>query len=863
MSAPLVAAAQQGEALGNLLAHYQPQPGRYDELLAADGSIRPHWRPALERMASISEAERRHAFDIAQRTLAENGLSYVAKDSEDSQRRPWQLDLLPVLLDAEDWRQLETGLIQRANLLNAITADLYGPQQLVREGLIPAGLVHANRLFCRPCHGISVPNDTWLHLLAFDLVRGADGRWVVVSDRTEAPSGSGFALENRIIVSRALPHLFAASNAQRLAGFFRAFGENFLSLSNQDQPLVLVLTAGKQQDSYFEHVYLAQYLGYGVVEGADLTVRGDRLYLKTVEGLKPVDLLVRQADSLEMDPLELVGTDSGVPGLMRALRGGRVVLANAIGSGVAQSDALMPYLPALSRRLLGEELALESVETWWSGAPEGRAQLLANLDRLALRDLTMPKALLGQRFGSDGSVEPDSPARDALEAQMTLRGYDFVGRALPPASTTPLWTDDGALVPAPMTLRVYLAATADGYRVLPGGLARVTPPARAAEAERGLLLDRAQTISKDTWVVSERPVERVSLLPGPRQVVALRRSGRELPSRAADDLYWLGRSLERLEGAVRLLRSFESRVVGAQRAGSDQVSLGRVVELLAALQHLSKDTAERFKASGASAFFFQPEDFFADEDCADNLASLLAGVERLGEGLRVRLSRDTWELLQELLSAPLSEALLPGYGQDRATRLLDELVAKLSALNGLVMENMTRDFGWRFLDMGRRLERGWRITRSIHAIAGKGEAEREGGLELLLEQADSLMTYSWRYKAEPQLAPILDLLLVDDSNPRALLFQVDRLTAHLKALPEPGESRARLSQTDRLLIGLSSSLQLADIHKLTEGGPQELDRLLDQSRAALEEVSDAITERFFSHALETRVSGAGVANPKG
>ncbi|GAB5468578.1 MAG: circularly permuted type 2 ATP-grasp protein [Rhodospirillales bacterium] len=851
MSAPLVASNNR-EALAALLAGYRPEPGRYDELLSAEGRVRPHWQGALERLAVIDEAERQQALETAQRTLSENGLSYVAKDAQDGQQRPWQLDLLPVLFAADEWRALEAALIQRAELLNAVTADLYGAQRLLSEGHLPSAAVYASRHFCRPCHGITPPKGTWLHLLAFDLVRGPDGRWLVASDRTEAPSGSGFALENRIVVSRALPRLFAADNVKRLAGFFRAFSEQFLTLSNQEQPLVLVLSAGKRRDSYFEHVYLAQYLGYGVVEGSDLTVRGDRLYLKTVEGLQPVDLVVRQVESNQMDPLELSSFGSGVPGLLRTLRGGRLAMANAIGSGLAQSDALLPYLPALSRVLLDQDLALPSVDTLWCGDPAGRAEVLANLDRLALRDLTQSKALFGGVREGELRTERGSEARRALEAQIALRGYDFVGRALPAASTTPLWRADGSIVPAPMTLRVYLAATADGYRVLPGGLARV-----AGEGLTGLALGQGSDITKDAWVLSDRPVERETLLPGPRQVVALRRSGRELPSRAADDLYWLGRSLERLEGAVRLLRSFETRVAGTQRAGSDQVSLGRVVELLVALQHLSTASAERFAAMGPSAFFFQPEDFFADESCPDSLASLLAGVERLAEGLRVRLSRDTWDLLQELLEAPLSQALLPGYGQARAARLLDGLVGRLAALNGMVMENMTRDFGWRFLDMGRRLERGWRITRTIRAIAGSGQAEREGGLELLLETADSLMTYSWRYKAEPQLAPILDLLLLDDSNPRGLLFQVDLVASHLAALPQPSETASRLSASERLLIGLSAKLKLADVNALSEGGPEDLDRLLDESREALEQISDAVTQRFFSHALETRVAGVG------
>ncbi len=851
MSAPLTATGD-GAALAALLSGYRPSPGRYDELMSPDGSLRPHWQRAMHFLSGLGEAGRREALDTAQRALAENGLSYIAKDSADGQARPWQLDLLPGLIEAEEWRRLEAGLIQRARLLNAVTADLYGPQRLIGEGQLPAAAIYANPHFIRPCFGVEVPGDTWLHLLAFDLVREPDGRWLVASDRSEAPSGSGYALENRIVVSRALPELFAASNVERLATFFRAFSEHFLALSRHDEPLVVVLSAGAQRDSYFEHVYLAQYLGYSVVEGPDLTVRGDRLYLKSVEGLKPVDLMVRQADSLQMDPLELSGFGTGVPGLMRAVRSGRVALANAIGSGLAQSDALLAYLPKLSRALLGEDLALDSVPTWWCGTAEGRGEVLANLDTLVVRDITKSKALLDADAGGYLKTVADSQERRALEKEIARRGSDFVGRAAPAASTMPLWQADGSITPAAMTLRVYLAATADGYHAMPGGLLRV-----GSERDAELPLIQSGDISKDIWIAGEGPVEQVSLLPNVRQVLALRRSGHELPSRSADNLYWFGRYLERLESAVRLLRSFVVRVGGVQRAGSDQVSLARVVALLESLQHISADCAERFAAAGPTYFLSEPKSFFADSGCPDNLAGLLASLEGLGDSLRERLSRDTWDILQQLLGTPLAQTQLPGYGQAWAARLLDQLVSQLSALNGMVMENMTRDFGWHFLDMGRRVERGWQTTRAIRAIAGAGEAEREGGLELLLELADSLMTYSWRYKTEPQLAPILDLLLMDASNPRSILFQVERIERHLNDLPDRTEAWSRLEETDRLLIGLSASLKLSDIYHLTEGGPEELDLLLAETTQDFAELSDALTSRFFSHALETKVAGAG------
>jgi len=844
MSAPLTASGE-SEAQAALLTGYRPPPGHYDELLTPEGRIKPHWRHAIGLLTGLSETDRRQADETVQRTLLENGQSYVAPDGPS---RPWDLDLLPVVIGAAEWRRLEAGLVQRARLLDAITADIYGPQRLLQDGHLPGALVYANAHFVRPACGVEVPGGTWLHLLAFDLLRGPDGRWRVTGDRTEAPAGSGYALENRIAVSRALPDLYRTGNVERLAGFFRAFSEHFLALSRHDPPLVVVLSAGQQRESYFDHAYLAQYLGYHVVEGADLTMRGERLFLKTVEGLRPVDLMVRHAPSDEMDPLELSGFGTGVPGLLRAVRSGRLAIANSVGSGLVQNEALMAYLPRLAPLLLDEDLALESVDTWWCGEEAGRRHVLEHLDSLAIRDVTRSRALLDGSSEEPLETKPDSRTRRRLEQAIRLRGYDFVGRSLPAPSTTPLWQADGSLRPAPMTLRVYLAATEKGYQVMPGGLTRV-----AADGAAGLPPLAWTGTSKDTWVVSEEPVEQVSLLPSVHQVVALRRKGRELPSRAADNLYWFGRYLERVESCARLLRSFVVRVGGAQRAGSDQVTPGRVVGLLDSLHHIAPETAERFAADGHTLFLFHPEAFFADGDAANSLTGLLESVRHLADNLRERLSRDTWEILQELLATPLAQPSIPGYGQARAARLLTEMVRSLTALNGLFMENMTRDFGWHFLDMGRRLERGWQTTRAINAIVG-GDAGREGGLELMLELADSLMTYSWRYKAEPQLLPILDLLLLEDSNPRSVLFQVKLIQQHLDVLPDEPESWSRLPQAERLLVDLSSRLRLADIHALTAGDATPLERLLEAGVADFEGISDALTSRYFSHALETRLT---------
>ncbi|MEK9725707.1 MAG: circularly permuted type 2 ATP-grasp protein, partial [Rhodospirillaceae bacterium] len=466
---------------------------------AASG-VRPHWSPFLGELGRFTPPELAHCWDTAQRLVQENGTTYNVYDDSGDSARPWRMDPIPFLVGPEEWQQIEAGLIQRARLLNAIVADVYGARRLLSDDLLPAPLVLGNPNFLRPMHGAEPADAVYLNFMAFDIARAADQRWWVLSDRTQAPSGAGYALENRVVLARTLPDIFRGAQVHRLAGFFQTLSDNLIAQTGKDEPLIVLLTPGPHNESFFEHAYLARYLGFPLVEGADLTVRDNKVFLKTLNGLKQVDLIFRRVDGDFCDPLEL-RTDSllGVAGLVAAVRTGNVIVANSLGSGVVECEALMSFLPGLCNALFGEDLRLPSLATWWCGQAAERKYVVENLDRLILRPTFSNSSILNDNLGAM-RVDPDDPTKRAEMVEMLKRrGHEFYGQETLTLSTAPVWAD-GRFQPRPMVLRVYVCADGDGYKVMPGGMTRATENTdnRAVSMQQG-------DASKDTWVLSDQP----------------------------------------------------------------------------------------------------------------------------------------------------------------------------------------------------------------------------------------------------------------------------------------------------------------------------------------------------------------------
>src|ERR1700683_440593 len=535
--------------IADLLQTLLPDLSSYNELAADGVNPRPHWSAFIDHIQALGSDELAHRWEHAERRIRENGVTYNIYTDPQGANRPLAIDPIPLLIAPEEWRFIEAGIVQRAHLLNLLLEDIYGPRRLITHGDIPPALLFANPAFLRPLTGVKVPSHSYLHLLGVDLARSPDGRWWVLADRTQSPSGSGYALENRTIVSDVLPDAFRTSNVRRLASFFRTQREVLLGLANSDRPRAVLLTPGPFNETYFEHSYLARYLGFTLVEGADLTVRDRRVFLKTVEGLQPVDVILRRVDDSFCDPLDLRGDSFlGVAGLVDAVAAGNAVVANALGSGVIETAAIMPFLPGLARKLLGESLKLPSVATWWCGQEYALDWVLDHLGEVVVKP-AFPLRGMEPIFGSDLAKAEKQKIGDQLRA----RPYEYVAQEQVSLSTAPVW-DHGHLYSRSLVLRTYVLNTGSGWLAMPGGLVRVAgADGQVVSMPRG---GRRQ----DAWGLGDGPVNTFSMLRPRNQPVQLQHATVDLPSRAADHLFWLGRYAERAECITRLLRCLIPRV---------------------------------------------------------------------------------------------------------------------------------------------------------------------------------------------------------------------------------------------------------------------------------------------------------------
>ena len=785
-----------------IISDYALLPGVPDEMLDAEGRIRPTWVPLIEAFDQLGLKELNARFERADQYLRDAGVFYRKYDGAEGKERAWPLAHVPLMIGEDEWERISQGLTQRAEMLELLLADIYGENKLVSRGLLPAELIARNAEFLRPMVGIKPASGHFLHFCAFELGRGPDGGWWVLGDRTQAPSGAGFALENRVATTRALSDVYSRMHIHRLAGFFRAFRDSLNAQSGRSDGRVGILTPGQHNETYFEHAYIARYLGFMLLEGEDLVVDNGRVMVRTVAGLQPVSVLWRRMDSSFVDPLELrYDSRIGTPGMTEALRQGSISILNAIGSGIIETRALSAFFPRLSQELLGTPLHLPTIATWWCGGESERRHVIENFDQMMIGPAFATGLAIDDHHATmlGGSLAPEPKA--ALIERMEREGSSFVGQEPVRLSTAPVHVD-GRLVPRPITLRVYAARTEDGWTVMPGGFARVgsTPDTSAIAMQRG-------GQAADVWVVSTQPVERVSLLPRQGDKLVRNPSG-SLPSRAADNLLWLGRYAERCEAIVRILRAYNARL--AEVSNPDQPLL--------------VDTREYLETLGIDV----------DEPLPSGLIATLESAARSAGQIRDRFSPDGWLALADL-SKTARRFAHHVRGGDDATRAMTVLLRKLAGFSGLVHENMYRFAGWRFLEIGRRLERGIQIA-SVTGWMTREDAP-DGSLEMLLEVADSVMTHRRRYSVSAGVQSAIDLLILDPLNPRSVIFQISELREQIEALPG-GIVDGQLSPTAKAGLQLHTELRIAEPETVTSA---DLERLSGEIGA----LADLIATAYF------------------
>ncbi len=802
--------------------------------------------------------------DLDRRTLSlrrqvrDNGITYNVYADTHGPQRPWAVDLFPLILTPHCWSRIEAGVLQRTQLLERIMADVYGPQQLLAEGLLPSALVHGHPGYLRPMHGVAPVGGTHLHIAAFDMARDAQGDWWVVSQRTQAPSGLGYLLENRLLVSRLFPDAFGQMPVQHLAATYRALLDSLRqrTTAGADARIVL-LTPGPYNETYFEHAYLARYLGLTLVEGSDLTVRGEHLYLKTLHGLQPVHGILKRLDDEFLDPLEL-RSDSrlGVPGLLQAIRAGNVLVANAPGSAFLESTALLGFLPALSRHVLGEELALPSLPTWWCGEDAARQAVLPELAQSVIRP-TWPGAAAAGEAAMPVLCHSLTPAELAAWRERILREGDaYTVQAYQPLSQMPTWrnaTGGRNIAPRSVMLRVFAVSDGPGaWRVLPGGLARIaTGTHEMTSMQRG-------GSSADVWALTSGAVDTTTLLSSAQAAPAVTHRSRQVTSRSAENLFWLGRYTERAENTIRLARLALQSLNGEDQSSQPLLAW---ISSLAQRQGLMLPQVPG-APRGRRVFERALIAGLADTARATSVGYNLRGIRSAAAAVRDRLSQEQWNLIVRAEADFFQQCPTGAHEGDfsapESLRVLEVLSGHMAAMTGAQTDRMMRDDGWRLLSIGRNLERLGFLSDALARGFDTGAVTDEGGFEAIVALFDSTITFRAQYQLRHDVPALVDLLVLDQDNPRSLAWVAQTLRGRLRKLHRGAQHNAGPGLADgesELTLFDPAELPLEALCEQDEAGRYPaLAETLARCTSESWRLSDQLGARYFTHSGEQRQS---------
>lgn len=825
-----------GSASASIFSSYAADPSAWDEL-RADGVVRSHWKQLFDVISGQTVEDLNERRLTAQQLLSEHGVTFRIFDDQETRSRPWDIDLLPFVISPEDWSSISEGVEQRARLLDLIVQDIYGPQELIRSGVLPATVVLDQPGYLRAFHDLVGNAESRLYYYGAELARAPTGDWFVMADRTDVADGAGYALEHRIVAARSMPQLIRRLNISRLAPFFNRLRVAFEALSprSTENPRIALLSPGPGTAGYFEDQFLARHFGFILAEGGDLAVRNDQVSLKTLDGLVPIDVIFRRIPEGQCDPVELGGASPhGVPGLLQAIRAGNVAVVNVPGTRIVETPAFMAFLPNLCRTLLGEDLRIPSIATWWCGNPQ---QLQLVMDRFT--ELVIKPAF--SSAGGDEFIvsELASDARDDLRARIAKRPHRFVAQEKIVRSAAPVWKEN-AIESGHVALRVFAAQADRQWAAMPGALVRVASTSAPME-----LSVSAGEFSKDAWVIGTTPRGEESWLTAASEPVRLVRASSQLPSRAADNLFWLGRQLDRAGNTARLARTVAERLVGEEASGTEP----EVLALLRSLVHdgmLEKAYAKPSPRRNLPPVELALPKAIFDRGRPTSLRSTVDEVFRLASLARDRISNDTWRSLrlQNSEFTPTGSANVLSSGIEA----LDRLLLGLAGCAGLIHDGMVRGPAWQFLDMGRRVERCHWIAELLKtALVDEENADAHHDImNALVDVFDCRITYRSRYMAAVQMAPLLDLLVCDETNPGSLAAQVHALHQHITKLPRAAGLAVKTAEQKHILSALHR-VEMADVDALCVEPASDLAVFLEDIVREIDSAADHITRRYLVH----------------
>lgn len=834
----------------NLFAHYLSDHYSYNELLGEDGHLRPQWQTFFQSFAALGAEEIPGRQQDVARFLRENGVTYNIYGDPAGINRPWNLDLIPFLISKPEWYTIESGLRQRAELFNHLLKDIYGERRLIRNGLLPMELVYQHTGFLRQCAGIRLPGKRPLVLYSADMARSPDGKIWILSDRTQAPSGSGYALENRMAMARMVPELFDGFKVRRLSSYFNALRRALMDMSptpNPD-PRIVILTPGPENETYFEHAYLSSYLGFTLAQGDDLMVKDNYVFLKTISGLEKVDVILRRVDDVFCDPLELLESSQlGVPGLLQAVRHGHVSIANPLGSSILESPGLVPFLKGIAKYFLGEELIMPSIATWWCGQPKELDYVLEHLPTLVIKRIYRDAKGHSARDGSALSKQELADLTARIKAQPHL----YVGQEKVNISSTPSLIN-GKIEPRRALFRSFAVSKDDGYAVMTGGLTRT-----AQEKGNFIISNQLGGISKDTWIISPDAGNNFDIQKEmtPPASAATRGKTDIITSHIAENLFWVGRYAERVLGNARFQRTVMQFIAEGDRMMID--ADGRSSHHLLMALGKCTYTDPLFDAvnsgPGEPPPLTEMRALLMETARPGSLSHNFAQFKQAVYAVRDHWSTDTWRVVREM-EERFQDPGAAHAGSNRMLKLLDNIITAMVAFIGLNRESISREQGWILLDAGRKIEQSLLLINMLQntLVANLDEQANYNLAEALLKSHECLVNYRYKYRAHLQLPLVLDLMLLDPHNPRSLVYQLDRLKAYLSQLPKTGTDNA-LTEHERLILEAHTLLKLSSKEDLSvpdagEERYEHLDRFLAKMRDLLTTLQAVVSRTYFKHA---------------
>ena len=826
---------------------YKQTLGIEDSVFDAKGAVKPQWSYLLNSLETMGSSAFNARNDKALRILRDDGASYNVYGNNNIHSSTWNLDLVPSVISSDSWRNIEAGVAERAEVLNYLLRDIYGPRELIRTGVIPPKALFAHRGFLRACQGLKVPGNQDLIMLGIDLMLDADGSPTVLTDRTQSPSGMGYSLENRTVMSRVMPSLFRDSHVHRLASFFQRLRAKLSSISpNQDDPRIVILTSGSSNETYFEHAYLANYLGFHLVQNGDLVVRNGFVWMKSLDGLSRVDVILRRVDDWYCDPVELRGDSQlGIANLLEAARAGNVVIANPLGSGILENHVFLKYLPDIAKTILGRELRIPTVPNYWCGDKEDFAFVTNNLSQLVIKPINRSDNIKSVYGGELTSVQH----KELLE-KIKQQPEQYVAQAILPPSYLPTHTASG-LAPRPTILRSFAIADDNAsYTVMPGGLTRV-----GAQQDSFLIADQSGSLSKDTWVLASEPELTTTNIRQEDQATARNLDLISLPSRVVENLFWMGRYAERAEASLRLLRT-----VFVMLNGEEPISDVCKPLTLSAVTEVTGSKPGFINA--APKLISQPEQellaIVKDANRHGSVSANLTAMLNCADQSTELLSTDTLRVINDIRDGLVElDSTLAGDLAAAPEEALDPLVTALMALAGLAQESMIRDIAWRFMEIGRRLERGLQTTAIINSLVVPEVAEVDQNvlLQTALQSTEALISYRRRYRARMGVQSSLDLIMLDTDNPRSLLFQLESLNQHIQQLPKAHDNKHELLPEERASLECKTLIELSlltDLSARENGRRVLLAKNLTRVTELLWSISGLISDKYFNHRESSR-----------